>query len=193
MAWRARPVDGFPDDLLLAGLASGDAELSVAFVRRFQSRVFGVAMSVLGGDARQAEDVAQQAFERAWRHAAVFDPRRGSVTTWLTAITHHLAIDAVRARRAAPVDPMDLEEILGAAPDGPERATLAAESAAELRAAIRALPAEQGRALALAAFRGLTAREIAESEGIPLGTAKTRIRTAMLRLAAALEPKWDPS
>ncbi|MEU7812908.1 sigma-70 family RNA polymerase sigma factor [Pseudonocardia sp. NPDC049154] len=192
MAWRARPVDGFPDDLLLAGLASGDAELSVAFVRRFQSRVFGVAMAVLG-DPRQAEDVAQQAFERAWRHAAVFDPRRGSVTTWLTAITHHLAIDAVRARRAAPVDPMALEEVLGAGPDGPERATLAAESAAELRAAIRGLPAEQGRALVLAAFRGLTAREVAESEGIPVGTAKTRIRTAMLRLAAVLEPKRGPS
>lgn len=192
MAWRARPVDGFPDDLLLAGLASGDAELSVAFVRRFQSRVFGVAMAVLG-DPRQAEDVAQQAFERAWRHAAVFDPRRGSVTTWLTAITQHLAIDAVRARRAAPVDPTALEEVLGAGPDGPERATLAAESAAELRAAIRALPAEQGRALVLAAFRGLTAREVAESEGIPLGTAKTRIRTAMLRLAAVLEPERGPS
>ncbi|MFC5952707.1 RNA polymerase sigma factor [Pseudonocardia lutea] len=192
MAWRAGPVDGFPDDLLLAGLAAGDTELSVAFVRRFQSRVFGAAMAVLG-DPRQAEDVAQQAFERAWRHAAVFDPRRGSVTTWLTAITHHLAVDAVRARRAAPVDPLDLEEVLGAAPDGPERATLAAESAAELRAAIRALPAEQGRALVLAAFRGLTAREVAESEGIPVGTAKTRIRTAMLRLATALEPKWGPS
>ena len=192
MAWRGRPVDGFPDDLLLAGLASGDAELSVAFVRRFQSRVFGAAMAVLG-DPRQAEDVAQQAFERAWRHAAVFDPRRGSVTTWLTAITHHLAVDAVRARRAAPVDPLDLEEVLGAAPDGPERATLAAESAAELRAAIRALPAEQGRALVLAAFRGLTAREVAESEGIPVGTAKTRIRTAVRRLATALEPKWGPS
>jgi RNA polymerase sigma factor (sigma-70 family) len=192
MAWRARPVDGFPDDLLLAGLASGDAELSVAFVRRFQSRVFGVAMAVLG-DPRQAEDVAQVAFERAWRHAAVFDPRRGSVTTWLTAITHHLAIDAVRARRVAPVDPMDLEEVLGAGPDGPEGATLAAESAAELQAAIRALPAEQGRALVLAAFRGLTAREVAESEGIPVGTAKTRIRAAMLRLAAALEPRRGPS
>lgn len=192
MVWRARPVDGFPDDLLLAGLASGDSELSVAFVRRFQSRVFGVAMGVLG-DPSQAEDVAQQAFERAWRHAAVFDPRRGSVTTWLTAITHHLAVDAVRARRPAPVDPGDLEEVLGAGPDGPEHATLAAESAAELRAAIRALPVDQARALVLAAFRGLTAREVAESEGIPVGTAKTRIRSAMLRLAAALDAKRDPS
>ena len=72
-----------------------------------------------------------------------------------------------------------------------KHSAIEAESADELRAAIRALPVEQGRALVLAAFRGMTAREVAESEGIPLGTAKTRIRAAMLRLAAALEEQED--
>jgi RNA polymerase sigma-70 factor (ECF subfamily) len=172
------------DDLLLAGLAVGDAELSVAFVRRFQGRVFGVALAVLG-DPGLAEDVGQQAFERAWRHAALFDARRGAVTTWLTAITHNLAVDAARTQRAVPVDPLELADVV--AVSTPEGAAVEAESADEVRAAIRALPADQGRALVLAAFRGLTAREIAESEGIPLGTAKTRIRSAMLRLAALLE------
>jgi len=172
------------DDLLLAGLAVGDAELSVAFVRRFQGRVFGVALAVLG-DPGLAEDVGQQAFERAWRHAALFDARRGAVGTWLTAITHNLAVDAARTRRAVPVDPLDLEDVVAAS--NPESSAVEAESADEVRAAIRALPVEQGRALVLAAFRGMTAREVAESEGIPLGTAKTRIRTAMLRLAAAFE------
>ena len=176
------------DDLLLAGLTAGDAELSVAFVRRFQGRVFGVALTVLG-DPALAEDVAQQAFERAWRHAALFDPRRGAVGTWLTAITHNLAVDAARARRAIPVDPLELQDVLTG--ETPEHSAVEAESADELRAAIRALPVEQGRALVLAAFRGLTAREVAESEGIPLGTAKTRIRAAMLRLAAALEEQED--
>lgn len=172
------------DDLLLAGLAVGDAELSVAFVRRFQGRVYGVALAVLG-DPALAEDVGQQAFERAWRHAALFDARRGAVSTWLTAIAHNLAVDAARARRVVPVDPLDLEDVVAAST--PEGSAVEAESAEELRAAIRALPAEQGRALVLAAFRGMTAREVAVREGIPLGTAKTRIRTAMLRLAAALD------
>lgn len=159
-------------------------------MRRFQGAVFGIAVAVVG-DGRIAEDVAQQAFERAWRHAALFDPRRGAVSTWLTAITHNLAVDAARTRRAIPVDPLELEDVLTG--ETPEGSAIAAESADELRAAIAALPAEQGRALVLAAFRGMTAREVAETEGIPLGTAKTRIRAAMLRLAATLETREDQS
>jgi len=72
------PTDQLPDETLLAGLGAGDAELSLAFVRRFQGLVFGVAVAVVG-DTATAEDVAQQAFEQAWRHAQVFDARRGSV------------------------------------------------------------------------------------------------------------------
>lgn len=180
-------VDGVSDDALLAGFATGDVAMSVAFVRRFQSRVFGVAITVLG-DAALAEDVAQQAFEQAWRHAALFDPRRGTVGAWLAGITHNLAVDTVRARRAEPIDPAELDALLTAVTATPERAALAAESAAELRAAIATLPAGQARALLLAAFRGLTAREIALAENIPLGTAKTRIRAALLRLQRVLQP-----
>ncbi|NMI00370.1 RNA polymerase sigma factor [Pseudonocardia acidicola] len=187
MRIRRRPVERLADDLLLAGLGTGDAELSVAFVRRFQRAVFGVAYSVVG-EPKLAEDVAQQAFERAWRHAQVYDARRGTVAAWLTSITHNLAVDAVRARRPTPLDPGDIEDLLVAVSRTPEGDAIAAESSAELHAAIAALPAEQARALVMAAYRGMTAREIAESEGIPLGTAKTRIRAAMLRLNAALEP-----
>ncbi|HXW39114.1 MAG TPA: sigma factor, partial [Acidimicrobiales bacterium] len=92
------PVEQLPDEALLAGYSSGDAELTVAFVRRFQSKVFGVALAVVG-EAATAEDVAQQAFERAWRHGRAFDQRRGSVSTWLSAITRNLAIDTMRLRR----------------------------------------------------------------------------------------------
>lgn len=174
------------DDLLLAGFAAGDRALSVAFVRRFQGTVYGVAVAVLG-DGRLAEDVAQQAFERSWRHAALYDPRRGTVGAWLSGIAHNLAVDTVRARRPAPVDPADLDALVSAVTRTPETAALAAETDARLRAAIAALPAPQARALVLSAFRGMTAREIAEAEGIPLGTAKTRIRAALHRLHAALE------
>jgi len=181
-------ADQLPDETLLAGLGAGDAELSLAFVRRFQRIVFGVAMAVLG-DATTAEDVAQQAFEQAWRHAQVFDSRRGSVRTWLTTIAHNLAVDAVRVRTSAPVDPDDLPAILTAVTDTPERLALAHDSAAELRRALGQLPGAQARAVAMAGIYGMTAKQIADAEDVPLGTAKTRIRDGMQKLRAAYLPE----
>src|SRR3984957_19313007 len=96
--------DGLPDETLLAGLGAGDADLALAFVRRFQRIVFGVAMSVIG-DPTAAEDVAQQTFEQAWRHAQVYDSRRGAVRAWLTTIAHNLAVDVLRSRSGPPVAP----------------------------------------------------------------------------------------
>jgi RNA polymerase sigma factor (sigma-70 family) len=183
------PADRLPDEVLLAGLGAGDADLALAFVRRFQQLVFGVAMTVVG-DRNTAEDVAQQAFERAWRHALVYDSRRGSVRGWLTTIAHNLAIDVIRARSATPVDPADIAAVLTAVTDEtPERSAVATESAASLRRALAGLPQEQARAVAMAGIYGLTAREIAESEGIPLGTAKTRIRYGMQKLRAVYLPE----
>ena len=184
---RGLPVESLPDETLLAGLGTGDAEIALAFVRRFQRLVFGVALAVLG-DIRMAEDVAQQTFERVWRHAQVYDARRGSVRTWLTTIARNLAVDAARVRRPTPVDPVDLVDLLGTNGDGPEQRAVAAESVAELRRALGALPVAQARALVLAGIHGLTAREIADFERIPLGTAKTRIRAAMGKLRVMLTP-----
>ncbi|HEX5120250.1 MAG TPA: sigma-70 family RNA polymerase sigma factor [Pseudonocardiaceae bacterium] len=170
------------------GLGTGDPEIAVAFVRRFQRTVFGVAVAVLG-DPKLAEDVAQQTFERAWRHAQVYDSRRGSVRTWLTTIAHNLAIDVVRARKPVPVDPSELTDMLGAIRDTPERRAMASEDARELRAELALLPKEQARAVVLAGIYGMTAKQIAELESIPLGTAKTRIRTAMEKLRGRLNVK----
>jgi RNA polymerase sigma-70 factor (ECF subfamily) len=170
---------------LLAGLGGGDAELAVAFVRRFQHTVFGLALAVVG-ESRLAEDIAQQTFERAWRHAQTYDPRQASVRTWLAAITRHLAIDTIRTRRPIPVDPGDLIVLITTGADTPEGQAIAAETLAELRAAVAALPSEQARALVMAAIHGMTAADIAGVEHIPLGTAKTRIRTAMRRLHGTL-------
>jgi RNA polymerase sigma factor (sigma-70 family) len=182
---RRAPLEPMPDDILLAGLATGDQQLALAFVRRFQRPVFGVALTVVG-DSDLAEDIAQQAFERAWRHAGTYDPRRGSVRSWLTRIVHNLAVDAVRVRRPAPVDPQDLSPLLAAMTENPERRALAGETSTELRSALATLPSEQARAVVLAAVHGLTAREVAEVEGIPAGTAKSRIRAAVTKLHAAL-------
>jgi RNA polymerase sigma factor (sigma-70 family) len=179
------PVDQLPDETLLAGYAAGEAELTVAFVRRFQTRVFGVALAVVG-DIGVAEDVAQQAFERVWRHGHTYDQRRGSVAVWLSAITRNLAIDAMRVRRPFPVDPEVLLAQIAAGADGPEHLAVLDESVGELRAALRRLPAEQARAIVLAGIAGMSASQVASTEGIPLGTAKTRIRTAMHRLRDVL-------
>jgi RNA polymerase sigma-70 factor (ECF subfamily) len=176
------------DEGLLAGLGAGDAELAVAFVRRFQRIVFGVALAVTG-DPGTAEDVAQQAFEQAWRHASVYDSRRGSVRAWLTTITHNLAIDVVRARSALPMDPDDLPVLLTAMTESPERLAVANDSAAGLRRALTRLPIPQARAVAMSGIYGMTAKQVADTEGIPLGTAKTRIRDGMQRLRAAFLPE----
>ena len=178
------PADRLPDETLLAGLGAADASLSLAFVRRFQRVVFGVALTVIG-DPAMAEDVAQQTFERAWRHAQVYDSRRGSVRAWVTTIAHNLAVDVVRARTSAPVDPQELPALLTAMTDTPERLAVARDSAAGLRRALGALPPGQARAVAMAGIYGMTARQIAEAEGIPLGTAKTRIRDGMEKLRSA--------
>lgn len=178
-------VDMVPDETLLAGLATGDREIAVAFVQRFQRAVFGVALAVVG-DSRLAEDVAQQTFERAWRHAQIYDSRRGSVRTWVATIARNLAIDLIRGRRPVSVDPDDLGVLVDAVRQGPERRAPASEAGAELGRAIAVLPIDQARAVVLAGIYGLTAKEVAQFERIPLGTAKTRIRTAMGKLRSAL-------
>lgn len=176
------------DDVLLAGLAAGGSEVGLAFVRRFQRHIFGVALAVVG-DPSLAEDVAQQTFERAWKRASSFDSSRGSVRTWLTTIAHNLAIDTVRSRKPTPVDPTDLIRLLGPGPDDLELRAIREDAAAQLRAAIGELPNEQARAVVMAGVYGMTAQEVAEADDIPLGTAKTRIRAAMQKLRRALDPE----
>jgi RNA polymerase sigma factor (sigma-70 family) len=187
----SRSSDRLSDEALLAGLAVGDDDAGLAFTRRFQSRVFGVAVTLLH-DPTLAEDVAQEAFVRAWRHAGAYDPRRGTVAAWLLRITRNLAIDTLRLRRPQPIDP-DVLATFDLPSGGPalDDAVITAGMAAQVAAAVRQVPPEQARALLLAAFYGHTAEEISVSEGIPLGTAKTRIRLG-LRKVRALLTEQDP-
>jgi RNA polymerase sigma-70 factor (ECF subfamily) len=180
------PADRMPDETLLAGLGAGDAELSAAFVRRFQRLVFGIAITVVR-DPQAAEDIAQQAFEQAWRHAQVYDSRRGSVRAWLTTIAHNLAVDVLRARTSAPVDPADLPALITAVTETPEGFAVARARASALRGELARLPAAQARAVTMAGIYGMTARQVADAEGVPLGTAKTRIRMGMEKLRAAYQ------
>jgi RNA polymerase sigma-70 factor (ECF subfamily) len=185
---QSRVAEGeLSDEALLAGMAVGEQSAAVAFVRRYQRRMFGLAYSMTS-DAGVAEDVAQEAMVRVWKHAPVFDPRRGSVTSWVLTITRNLAIDALRLRRAVPTDPDDFAaSALRSNEHNPEDSVRRSDVRQTVRDALGLLPAEQRRAVVLAAVYGRTAMEISESEGIPLGTAKTRIRTALIRLRAAVE------
>ena len=180
-------ADRAPDAALVAGLAVSDESATVAFVRRFEGPVFGLALSITR-DRGLAEDVSQEAFLRAWKAAGTYDQRRGSVLTWLLTITRNLAIDVVRARRVVPTDDDVLTQLLfttlrGERPDDVGRHAEAADAARRLAH----LPPEQARAVVLAVIGGSTAQEVADHEGIPLGTAKTRIRVGLRRMRSALE------
>jgi RNA polymerase sigma-70 factor (ECF subfamily) len=179
------PPGGLSDEALLAGLTFGDAEAGREFIRRFQSRVYGLALAVLR-DPALAEDVAQEAFLRAWRHGPSYDPRRGTVAAWLLRITRNLAIDALRLRRAEVMDPGVLAALVPPSDASVEDAAVTSEAVAAVRRALRSVPEDQCRALLLAAFYGRTAEEISRSEAIPLGTAKTRIRLGLRRVRAQL-------
>ncbi|MFI5891584.1 RNA polymerase sigma factor [Actinoplanes sp. NPDC051513] len=173
------------DETLLAGMASGDPMAMAVFVRRYQSRVYGLALRVTQ-DAGLAEEVAQDAFMRAWRYATSYDARRGRAGTWLLTIARNVSVDAARLRRDCPVAPERLAGELAVDTDEPDH-----ERIELLRDGLRSLPAGQARAIVLATAYGLTAREIAEREDIPLGTAKTRIRRGLARLRLVLGADTD--
>ena len=182
-----------PDDALLAGYAVGDPDAAAAFIRRHQARVCGLARAIVC-DTALAEDVAQEAFLRAWRHAPAYDARKGTVTTWLLTITRNLAVDAVRMRRSQPVDPDVLSALDMAAEGAGSSPAATAETQAEVarvRTALADLSEGQRRALLLAALCGRTAKEISETEGIPVGTAKTRIRSGLIKLRDSLNPQRE--
>jgi RNA polymerase sigma factor (sigma-70 family) len=152
---------------------------------QFSSFVYGLALRVIG-DARAAEDVSQDVFVTVWERPAAFDPDRGSLRTWLGTLAHRRAVDHVRreeARRrraikdaARPVSTPDVEEM-----------ALALVTAERVRSALDTLPDEQRRAIQLAYFGGKTYRQVAEVLGIPEGTAKSRLRLGLRRIADVLE------
>jgi RNA polymerase sigma-70 factor (ECF subfamily) len=169
------------DEALVAGLVAGDTDAALVFIRRFQTRVFGLAVAIVR-DHHAAEEVAQDAFARAWRYSASYDPRRGPAAAWLLTITRNAALDHVRAkgrRRDQPApDPVELFNDLVSDED-PRRGHDDLDAVA---GALRALPPDQRDTLMAATYYGMSTREISEAWHVPIGTIKTRLRLAVHKL-----------
>ncbi len=165
-------------------------EFSRAY-RDHRSRAFSSAFRVLG-DAAAAEDVVQDVFLALWRDPGRFDPARGSLVGYVAMMARSRAVDRVRTRTAARAAVERLgyrDEERRGADDGPAEAAVRSDERGHVLAAVAELPALQREALLLAFGRGLSAAEIATAAGVPLGTAKSRLRLglekARERLAAA--------
>jgi len=182
-----RSVGPGSDAALMRAFASREPAAATELYERFASRVYGLGIVMLGGDA-QAQDLVQDTFVKLWRSAERYDPGRGRLETWVLLVARSLAIDSLRRRvlearvleRTAPRHEASDEP-------GPDQVAETADLSERARRAMAALTDGQRAALELAYFGGKTSAEVAELEGIPLGTAKTRIRTALLKLREALK------
>jgi RNA polymerase sigma-70 factor (ECF subfamily) len=175
------------DAALMRAFAGRDPLAADELFGRFASRIYGLGLVILGNDAA-AQDLVQDAFVKLWRNADRYDAARGKLDTWVLLVARSLAVDALRRRV---LDSRSLEALgppveVGAEP-GPDDLAETHDMAERARRAMALLPGEQRAALELAYFGGKTSAEVAELEGIPLGTAKTRIRTALLRLREAMK------
>ena len=174
------------DDVLIRAIADGDHPALLALYDRHGRVAYGLAYRILG-DAGAAEEAVQDGFLRVWRRASTFDAARGGVRPWLLTIVHHCAIDLLRRRVGAPPVIAGLDEIADrqAVPDAWSEVSARLQSD-QVRTAVATLPGEQRRAIEMAFFDGLTHREIAERDGLPLGTVKGRLRLGLRRLHGLL-------
>ncbi len=181
------------DQATLARVADGELDALETLYDRYRAMAYAIALRITG-DATTAEDVLQDAFLGAWRHADRYVVGRGSVKTWLLAIVHHRAIDAVRRRR--PTTELPEPETPTPTPEPLRMPDVFAEVAGRLdaeavRGALWALPDVQREALELAYFGGLSQTEVAERTGAPLGTVKSRMRLGLLSMRRTLAGDGD--
>lgn len=164
---------------------------------RYSRLVYSMALNVVGEPAI-AEEITQDIFIRIWDHANTYQANKAKVVTWITSMTRYRSIDILRRRKVRPEIhslPWDIGEleptIIPSNPVDVEAEVEMSQQKRRLRQAISRLPEEQRQALAYAYFKGYTQREIAEILDEPLGTIKTRIRLAMLKLRQILADEKD--
>jgi RNA polymerase sigma-70 factor (ECF subfamily) len=189
------PVDPPPEEVgsaavrlaeLLRRSARGDETAFAEWYDATAARAFGLAVRVLR-DRAQAEEVTQESYLDCWRHAARFDPAKGSAMSWLLTIVHRKAVDRVRSAEASERrDTAYGRGAVGVAHDETAETATATIEAGRVRAALAGLTTKQREAVELAFLGGYTHTEVATMLDLPIGTAKTRIRDGLIRLRDAL-------
>src|SRR5213593_136691 len=180
------------DEELMRQVAEGSAEALALLHRRFARLIFGLAVQTL--DRAAAEDLVQDVLLAVWRNAGRFDPERGTVRSWVLQIAHFRLLNELRRQSRQPEIVPDPEGLVLAgfpadAP-GPPEAAWQQHRRALLKSALDELPPPQREALGLAFVDDLTHEQVAAELGLPLGTAKTRIRAGLQRLRSTLGPQW---
>src|SRR5258708_705289 len=178
------------DEELMTQLAAGRQEALGPLHGRYASLVFNLAAQTL--DRAAAEEIVQDVFVAVWRKAGTFDPARGPFRAWVLRIAHLRVLNELRHRSRRPRVEPDPEGLrLGSAPEpgpGPAEEAWREHRRVIVRAAVAALPPPQRQALSLAFLEDLTHEQIADCLDLPLGTAKTRIRSGLQTLRAHLSP-----
>lgn len=178
------------DEELMGQLAAGRQEALGPLYTRYAARIFGLASQSL--ERAAAEEIVQDVFLAVWRHAGTFSPARGTFRPWVFQIAHRRILNELRRRSRQPqLEPDPEGERLFALPDlaaDPEESASRAEEHTSLHSALEGLTEAQRRAVSLAFFEELSHAEVAARLGLPLGTAKTRIRAGLQRLRASLAP-----
>ena len=174
------------DQRLMRSFAARDAGAADVLYRRFAGRIYGLGLVMLGNDAA-AQDLVQDTFVKLWRSAERYDRSRGKLETWVLLMARSLAIDAIRRRvlEVRTLEHVDWPTEANQAP-GPDDRAATLDLTDRAKHAMLSLPLEQRAALELAYLGGKTSVEISDLEGIPGGTAKTRIRAALMRLRELL-------
>jgi RNA polymerase sigma-70 factor (ECF subfamily) len=180
------------DRQAMSRLAAGDRSVIGSLYDRHARAVFSLAVRVLGNGA-DAEEIVQDVFSQVWSQAARFDAARGTFAAWVLMMTRSRAIDRLRARRAGAAA-LAADPVGEAADPIPtqEESVIAREDADRVRGALQDLNLSQRTAIELAYYEGLSQSEIAERLQEPLGTVKTRIRSGLLKLRAALQGVGHP-
>ena len=171
-------------DLLVAVAEQQDRSAYTELFSYYAPRVKSYLMR-LGADGALAEEITQDVMVTVWRKADLFDRRQASVSTWIFRIARNRRIDAFRRSRKPDLDP-DEPMLLPAAAEAPEARVEALDTEVRVREALRDLPEEQLLMRRLAFYEGLSHREIADRLDVPLGTVKSRIRLAFLKMKARL-------
>jgi len=187
-ASNAAPPDQDMAQLVRAVAQTGDRQAFALLFQHFAPRVKSYLLRG-GADDALAEDITQEAMVVLWRKAALYDGRQAGVATWVFTIARNLRVDRFRRQggpAAAVADGMDFDTLPHGAPS-PDEQLHASRMEAGVRTALQRLPADQAEVLRLSYYEDQPHAQIAQTLGIPLGTVKSRVRLAVLRLRRLLD------